>query len=122
MAHHINTAPLLGILLVTLAFSFGCARQAPSMQPAVTQPPGARLFEANCAGCHGFGGEQAITMAGGHRIQFTDPAWQKAHSDEDIKTIVRQGRGAMPAFETTMTDAELNELVGYIRTLAKEDK
>ena len=72
---------------------------------------GRRVFESQCARCHGpqgGGGELGPAIAG----------TVAARSDQDLSTIItsgRPGRG-MPAFE--MQDTERNNLLSFLRTLA----
>lgn len=108
----------LGLLLLA-----GC-----NQQPAVESirgedsysSPGEKLFVNNCAGCHGLNGSGNPSMMQGRVVDFKSKAWQKMHTDTQIKATILQGKGMMPAFETVFTEAELNELITYIRSMPKQ--
>jgi cytochrome c oxidase cbb3-type subunit III len=77
------------------------------------QPPGAAIFAANCAGCHGAdgrGGEHAPNIATNPEVQHL--------MDRELASIIRYGiSGAgMPAF-SSLKSQEISELVAYLRTL-----
>ena len=77
------------------------------------QRPGAAIFAANCAGCHGAdgrGGEHAPNIA-------TAPEVQRL-MDRELAGIVRNGiAGAgMPAF-STLKPQEISDVVSYLRVL-----
>ena len=40
-------------------------------------------------------------------------------SDADITGVIENGKGKMKAFKGHLTDAQIKELVAYIRTLKK---
>lgn len=88
---------------------------------------GERVYQANCAVCHGYGGEAR-------------PGWQKAGADgkfpppplddngrawrlnsSQMKSFIRQGspagRGNMPAWEGKLSDAEIDDVVAYTTSL-----
>jgi len=79
---------------------------------------GERLFAQNCIGCHGPAGR------GGAAPELANPTFQQAATDEFIVTTIRFGRKetAMPAFQRPgvagLTDAELADLLAYLRQLA----
>src|SRR5258707_6105768 len=89
--------PLAAILLTGIAF-------------AQTPDDGRRQFDSRCASCHGgdgAGGEH------GPAIVFR----LASRTDEQLATVVRDGLPnlGMPAFK--LTDQEMKELVGFMRTL-----
>jgi mono/diheme cytochrome c family protein len=68
---------------------------------------GAELFQANCAGCHGAGGEGGIgpALAGG---------LSRFGSIEDVASFVSTGvPGRMPGFETRLSPDEINAVVEF---------
>src|SRR3954451_15512210 len=78
---------------------------------AQTPDAGRRVFESQCARCHG-------PQGGGGELGPAITGAIAARSNQELSTIVtsgRPGRG-MPAFE--MQGAELNNLVRFLRTLA----
>jgi mono/diheme cytochrome c family protein len=74
--------------------------------------PGARLFAANCSSCHGATGGGGIgpQLSGGKVVQdFPDAA-------AEIQ-FVTDGRDGMPAFGSSLSAAEIAQVVDYTRGL-----
>ena len=74
---------------------------------------GADVFKAKCAMCHGDNGKK---MAGTHDWSTADV--QKL-SDADLTKIITDGQGKMPPQKSKVTDAQVKELVTFIRSLKK---
>lgn len=72
--------------------------------------PGASVFSASCAGCHGADGGGGIgpRLAGRVTDDFPDI--------EDEIAVVTDGRRSMPAFAGRLTDEEIRQVVEYTRT------
>jgi polyvinyl alcohol dehydrogenase (cytochrome) len=68
---------------------------------------GATVYRQRCAACHGGSGEGAS----GPSMVGVD---ERLTRDEHI-TVVRLGRGSMPAWEGTLTDEEIEAVVDYER-------
>lgn len=86
---------------------------------AGTAPPGLDdvtivAWQQNCTQCHG-----QLGRGDGPRgpmlkaTNFSDPAWQKATTDEQIARVIKEGRGAMPPFK--LPDATIARLVKLVR-------
>lgn len=73
---------------------------------------GANLFAQNCAACHGSHGN------GGVGVPLALPDFQNSVTDEFLRQTIRHGRPGrvMPAF-TRFSDAEVNNLIKYLRSL-----
>lgn len=69
------------------------------------------IFANTCARCHGDG--SGVTALG--IPSFADPAWQKVHSDAELKDAIRNGRnGKMPPFGAALTSAQIDSLVSAV--------
>ena len=79
--------------------------------------PAAALFQQNCAVCHGAGGKGVAAV---HTPDFTNPAFQRSLSSQDITGAIRNGKdnGRMPAWSGKLTDAQIDSLSTYIRTFS----
>jgi mono/diheme cytochrome c family protein len=68
----------------------------------------ADIFQQKCQGCHGDKGQGA-----------NGPNLTKVSADSDtaIFQTIHDGRGRMPAFGKQMTEAQLKELVAYVKQL-----
>ncbi|MGA8109038.1 MAG: cytochrome c [Acidobacteriaceae bacterium] len=85
--------------------------------PAFAQ--GADTYKAKCAMCHGPDGTAATPMGKMMKIpSFKDPAVVK-ESDAALIAVTKDGKGKMPAYNGKLTDAQIKEVVSFIRTLQK---
>ncbi len=76
-------------------------------------------YKAKCAMCHGADGKgdtPAGKKMGVH--DFASPEVQKM-SDADLIAITTKGKNKMPAYSGKLSDADIKDLIGYIRQLAK---
>jgi cytochrome c6 len=88
--------------------------------PARAQEDGASLFKSKCAACHGADGTGSTPVGKSMKIRdFHSPDVQK-QSDADLTQIITAGKGGMPSYKGKLTDAQIKDLVGYIRTMAKK--
>ena len=72
--------------------------------------PGAQVFAANCARCHGSGG------GGGVGPKLAGEVSDRYSVDEEID-VVKEGPGSMPSFEESLSDEEIQQVVEYTRSL-----
>jgi len=87
--------------------------------PAFAQAPGADLYKAKCALCHGADGLAATPMAKKLNVlSFKAPEMKKA-SDAQFLASTKNGKGKMPGYSGKLTDAQIKDVVLYIRTLQK---
>ena len=76
-------------------------------------------YKAKCAMCHGADGLAATPMAKSMKVlSFKDPAMVKA-SDAQFIESTKNGKGKMPAYAGKLTDAQIKDVITYIRTLQK---
>lgn len=86
---------------------------------AFAQSPGAATYKAKCAMCHGADGLAATPMAKNMKIlSFKAPEMVKA-SDAVLFASTKNGKGRMPSYAGKLTDAQIKEVVEFIRTLQK---
>jgi cytochrome c6 len=87
--------------------------------PAFAQSAGADTYKGKCAMCHGPDGTAAGSMGKMYKIpSFKDPAVVKT-SEAELIAITKNGKGKMPAYNGKLSDAQIKEVVSYIRTLQK---
>lgn len=82
---------------------------------------GGRIFQRSCSGCHGPDGRGATRLAVGMLRKprdLTRADFQAKVSDAELLTVIRVGKGLMPAFGGLMADDDLRDVISYIRTLA----
>jgi len=101
------------LLPAVLAVSLTCALPART-QPAANAPDSgafdvAQLFATTCGFCHSDGG----------RAAGRGPQLMNSPRDDDfLRNRIKNGKeGAMPAFGTAYGDAQIDDMIKYIRSL-----
>jgi len=80
----------------------------------------AQLFSQNCAKCHGKDGRAKGLKAKVAGVRnLADAEWQDRVTDERIFNSINNGKGKMPAFGKKLSEADVNSLVNYVRSLKK---
>ena len=80
----------------------------------------ASLYKSRCAGCHGADGKGDTGIGRSmHMRSLASPEVQK-ESNQELTTMISDGKGAMPAFKDKLSGAQIKDLVGYIRELGKK--
>ncbi len=81
---------------------------------------GADTYKSKCAMCHGATGLGDTPAGKSTKARsFSDPEVVKM-SDDDLIAVTKKGKGKMPAYAGKLTDAQITDVVGYIRTLQKK--
>lgn len=103
----------------------------------VVEPPlsyelrlGKEVFQHYCLTCHGEAGAgdgfNAFNIDP-HPRDLSDPAFQKAKKDADLADAIRRGGAGvglssmMPPWGKTLTPDQIDQVVGYLRTLKRTD-
>jgi mono/diheme cytochrome c family protein len=100
--------------LILAAPLTGLATSARAQQPAAPAPDSGeldvpQLFATTCGWCHSDGGRAA-----GKGPQLMDTK----RDDDFIRNRIKNGKeGAMPAFGVMFSDAQIDEIIKYIRAL-----
>lgn len=83
----------------------------------------ADIWSAQCQSCHGLDGQAKTAMGKKEMIaDFSNPQWQKTHSDASIRDVIANGstrNKKMKAYKDKFTPAEIDSLVAYIRQMKK---
>jgi cytochrome c oxidase cbb3-type subunit 3 len=102
-----------GVIAIILAALASCG------DPAPRSSDGKVLFDAICARCHAVDGRgDPVEKARLGVPDMTDPRWQAARTDADIRRTIVEGSKSkkMPAFgHTAFNEAQLAALVAYVR-------
>jgi cytochrome c oxidase cbb3-type subunit 3 len=101
------------LLVITIGCLGGEAEAPVETKPAVNIELGSEVFANNCRICHGFEGK------GNPEIGASDltSAEVKSLSREKKIDQVTNGGTNMPPFGQTLSEEEINAVVGYIATL-----
>ena len=100
------------LLLAALAASLTCVALAAAQNataPGEEKFDVSQLFATTCGFCHSDGG----------RAPGRGPQLMNSPRDDDfLRDRIKNGKnGAMPAFATSFTDVQVDEIIRYIRTL-----
>lgn len=80
----------------------------------------ASLFKSRCAGCHGAEGKGDTGIGKSMHLRPLGSADVQKQSDAELTSWITDGKGAMPAYKDKLSGAQIKDLVGYIRELAKK--
>jgi mono/diheme cytochrome c family protein len=89
---------------------------------------GKQVFQHYCQTCHGeTGGGDGFNAFNvePHPRDLSDPAFQKAKNNTDLTDTIRRGgvgvglTAMMPPWGKTLTPDQIEQVVGYIRTLKR---
>lgn len=112
-----------GLLLLLVVAVVGILVFSPASptQARVDGAPGVpgdakTTFDSKCATCHGKDG-RGKTFKGklSHARDLTSGEWQNDVTDERLFNSISNGRGKMPAFKKKLSEAQIDELVAYVR-------
>ncbi len=100
------------MLLVTLLFTtlaFG------------EDAPGAALYRQKaCATCHGADGSGNTPVGKSLKARDLGSEEVQKQSDDELAATITNGRGKMPGFKSSLSADQVQQLVTYIRSLAKK--
>jgi len=98
----------------------------PLLARAETDKKTERLWKAKCASCHGADGKAQTDQGQKMGIaDYTDPAWQKAHTDAQVKAGIESGvnrekggkKQEMDPFKDKLEPDQIDALVAYVKSL-----
>lgn len=77
---------------------------------------GATLYQQYCASCHG------AEMQGGNAQSLIDGVWQFGVEDSYVFRNIKYGitHLGMPAYENALSDADINNIIAYVRGVEKD--
>jgi len=89
--------------------------------PQTEAADGTALYKKRCSMCHGAEGKG---FSANKTPDFTSADWQKAHTDEVITAVIKDGKKGtpMPAFGSKLSEDEVKAVVGHLRSLGAEKK
>jgi mono/diheme cytochrome c family protein len=83
---------------------------------------GKKIYLDRCALCHGASGKGDGTAAAGLNPKprnHTDGSYMNGRTNDQLIEVIRNGKGAMPAWGAILSDAEVHSVLKYVRTLAQ---
>jgi mono/diheme cytochrome c family protein len=118
-----TAAIVIGIALVAVNLSGGQTPLANTPNPVPDQvtsvDAGYKLYQANCAACHGVDGNGGGPLAGTTPVQPPSlRAHLTQHTDGDLFYWISNGLpGGMPAWSSKMSETDRWNLVNYLRSI-----
>jgi mono/diheme cytochrome c family protein len=100
---------ILSTIVLSAGFVFAGGGVPPAADARAT-------YNAKCANCHGRDGRSKTARGRrAHSRDLTNASWQDDVSDERLFNSINNGRGKMPAFKKSLSEAEVDALVAYVR-------
>jgi len=102
-------------LFVLLGGAAACQCSGAAPEPAAHRSE--RTFNTLCGRCHGSDGKGGVAPEGVNAPRnFCDRTFQASRTDDQLKQVIRMGKGAMPGFGNRFSDLDLQGLVAKIRS------
>ncbi len=80
---------------------------------------GGALFKSKCAMCHGPDGAGQTPMGKSLKLKDLRSAEVQKMTDKELNALISDGKGKMPAYKAKLSQAEIDALVGFIRSIKK---
>ena len=82
-----------------------------------------QIYGQRCANCHGPGGrgDGSITVS----LPTPPPDFRETvqrKSNSQIRRVIAEGKGAMPAFDPALRHSEINDMLQMVRFLSREGR
>jgi mono/diheme cytochrome c family protein len=97
---------------------FAAAVLAFSTVPARAQS-GAEMYKSKCAMCHGADGKGDTPVGKSLKLRDLGSPDVQKQSDAELIAITADGKGRMPAYKGKLSEAQIKEVVSYVRTFKK---
>jgi mono/diheme cytochrome c family protein len=87
---------------------------------AAAQSDGQKLFDTNCAKCHGPDGSGNTVVGKAVGAKDLGSAEAKKLTDAEIHAQIEQGKNNMPPFSGTLNKAQIDSLIPIVRAFGKK--
>ena len=78
---------------------------------------GAATYKAKCAMCHGADGKGDTPMGKSLKVRDLSSADVQKQTDIELTKVIAGGKGKMPAYGKSLTAADIQAVIAYVRTL-----
>jgi cytochrome c6 len=85
--------------------------------PAMAQNAGADIFKTRCVVCHGPDGSGNTPAGKVFKAASLTDQMVRMKSDEELHTVIKNGKNKMPYFKDKLTDPQIDAVIGYLRKL-----
>jgi mono/diheme cytochrome c family protein len=114
MFERITRKKIVGVLVLLSLFLIALPHSA------AAQSDGQKLFDTNCAKCHGPDGSGNTVVGKAVGAKDLGSAEAKKLTDAEIRTQIDQGKGNMPPFGGTLNKAQIDSLIPIVRAFGKK--
>lgn len=87
--------------------------------PTLLAEEGAALYKSKCAMCHGPDGKGQTPVGKSMKARDLGSDEVQKQTDAELVKITLEGKGKMPPYKGKLTEAEVEAIVAFIRTLKK---
>jgi mono/diheme cytochrome c family protein len=114
---NLNDAELQSIALYLLSLVGKAPTPAPVPTAAAGPTPtqaagaGAALYATDCQACHGPQGQGGAVYS----QPITSASYLSSHTDEQIRTVIQNGEGAMPPFGSRLRASDVDAIIAQLR-------
>ena len=119
----VNQGPgkiIFGVVVITLSTVAVSLALASTRNVSAPAGDAASVYNSKCSSCHGRDGSaRSMHARHEHARDLTSAEWQDGVSDERIYNSISNGKGKMPGFKKKLSDAQIDELVNYVRRLRR---
>ena len=84
------------------------------------QGTGEKTYKPKCAMCHGPDGKGQTAAGKATKARDLCSGEAKNETDEQWIEIIRKGKNKMPGFDKKLSDAEIKDMIAYMRGMCKE--
>lgn len=92
---------------------------AGSVVRAQDKASGEKVYKAKCASCHGPDGKGETAAGKVTKARDICSAEVKKEADAAWTDIIVKGKNKMPSYDKKITDAEVKDVIAYMRSLCK---
>jgi mono/diheme cytochrome c family protein len=110
----------LGLLKMSLLSGVLIVMMSLLSSAANAQSSGEAVYKAKCASCHGPDGAGATPAGKATKARDFCSEEVKKETDAEWIAIITKGKSKMPAYDKKISDAEIKDVVAYIRGLCKK--
>ena len=107
-------------LNLSLLYALGLVAASLLSLPGLAQDSGEKVYKAKCAMCHGPDGAGATPAGKATKARDFCSDEVKKETDDEWTQIILKGKNKMPGYDKKISDAEVKDVVAYIRTLCKK--
>jgi mono/diheme cytochrome c family protein len=92
---------------------------AGSVVRAQDKASGEKVYKAKCASCHGPDGKGETAAGKVTKVRDICSDEVKKETDAAWTGIIVKGKNKMPSYDKKITDAEVKDVIAYMRSLCK---